>query len=816
MKQTGPGTPLARLAALAPALLLAQVLAAQTPAPAQPPTQTPAPAQTPVPAPASAPAPEQAPPAAQPAPAPAAAPATAGAPAGGGAGRQTRPRPEPRTFVAGTAETPVRVDGVLDDAAWAAAEPFDLPYEYFPADNAPAPVRTECRLAYDAATLYFACTAHDPEPHRIRANFTDRDAALGDDNVSLFLDPFHDQRRAFQFRINPLGVQMDATYSELYKSEDFTWDAIWTSAARRTEQGYVVEAAIPFSALRFPGTSDVQTWGIMVGRTYPRSVVHRLRSSFVRRNDACVLCQADRLTGLRGMRPGRGIELTPTLTTRRSDARTTFPDGALKTGEVKPELGFSGRWSVTPNVTLNATVNPDFSQVEADVAQLQVNERFALSYPEKRPFFLEGADFFQTPLDLVFTRSLIEPTGGVKLTGKEGAHAFAAFAVQDRFTSLLFPSNAGTAQALLQEDVQAVVGRYRRDVGRASTLGVLYTGRMGEDYGNHVAGVDGTVRLSPAAFVRFQYAHSQTDYPDSIAGVAKQRTEAFGGDMFNAVAVSSTRSWILQASYLDVGPRFRADAGFVPRADFRQLTTRAERVYWGRPGHWFRRLSVAGAAYNTMDYSGRLTDQSWVGTFSYQGSRQSTVGLAAGHNRRYFAGKTYTLLDARPTVQVSPSQRVTFTLSSRFGHDIDIANRRRAGIVQINPSVDLRLGRRFSLGGGYATRRLGTLSGDSVGAGREILKVRLTQMRAMYHLNVRTYLRAIVQYQDTRLNPEVYRATVTPERRTLFAQLLFSYKVNPQTVVFAGYTDDRLGLQSVDLTPTGRTFFLKLGYNFQP
>jgi hypothetical protein len=783
MKQTAP---LARLAALAPVLLLAQTLAAQTPAPAAPPAQ------------------------------PAAAPANP-APANGAPARPAaRPRPEARTFVASQTTAAVRVDGVLDDAAWSAAQPFDLPYEYFPSDNTPAPVRTECRIAYDDAALYFGCTAFDPEPGRIRANFTDRDAALGDDNVSLILDPFHDQRRAFQFRINPLGVQMDATYSEMDKTEDFSWDAIWTSAGRRTEDGYVVEAAIPFTALRFPGTGDVQTWGIIAGRTWPRNVVHRVRSAFLSRNDACILCQADRLTGLQGMRPGRGIELTPTLTTRRSDLRAQFPDGALESGEVKPELGFSGRWSVTPNVTLNATVNPDFSQVEADVAQLQVNERFALSYPEKRPFFLEGADFFETPVDLVFTRSLIEPTGGLKLTGKEGAHAFAAFAAEDRYTSLLFPSNAGTLQSVLPSDVQAAVGRYRRDVGRASTLGVLYTGRMGEDYQNHVAGIDGTVRLSRAAYVRFQYAHSQTDYPDSIATVARQRTEDFGGDMFTAQAVSQTRSWLLQASYLDVGPQFRADAGFLPRADFRQLTTRAERIFWGRPGHWFRRLAFAGAAYNTVDYTGRLTDQSWVGTASYQGPLQSTAVLTAGHNRRYFAGKTYTLLDARPSMQFSPNQRMTFTLAGRFGHDIDITNRRRAGIVQLNPQVDLRLGRRFSLGGGWATRRLSTLEGDSVGAGREILKVNLTQMRAMYHLNVRTYVRAIVQYQDTRLNQDVHRVTVAPERRTLFAQLLFSYKLNPQTVVFAGYTDDRLGLQSVDLTPTGRTFFLKLGYNFQP
>jgi len=193
---------------------------------------------------------------------------------------------------------------------------------------------------------------------------------------------------------------------------------------------------------------------------------------------------------------------------------------------VDPEFGLSGRWGITPNVKLNATLNPDFSQVEADVAQLEVNERFALSYPEKRAFFLEGADLFQTPTRLVFTRSIVDPVGGVKLSGKEGKNVFGVFAASDRVTSLLIPANQGSAQGLLQEEVHTGVARYRRDIGRSSTVGATYTGRVGEGYFNHVAAVDGFLRLSPSNFVRAQLAFSGTEYPDTVVRAFRQSDDA--------------------------------------------------------------------------------------------------------------------------------------------------------------------------------------------------------------------------------------------------------------------------------------------------
>jgi hypothetical protein len=727
-----------------------------------------------------------------------------------------QPLPGPRTFTAVPASDAMRVDAQLDEAAWAAATPIDVPYEYFPGDNTAAPVRTDCRITYDRSALYLGCRAYDEQPDRIRANYTDRDAATGDDHVTLVVDPFNDQRRAFQFRVNPMGVQMDATYSELEKSEDFSWDAIWASAGRLTADGYVVEAAIPFNSLRFPAGSSVQTWGLIVQRTLPRNVVHRLRSHPTNRNESCLLCQTDKLTGLQGIRPGHDVELTPTLTTRRSDLQTEFPAGSLNSGDVEPEFGISGRWGITPNVALNATYNPDFSQVEADVAQLEVNERFALAYPEKRPFFLEGADFFQTPSRVVFTRSIVEPLGGLKVSGKEGRSAFGAFATQDRYTSLLFPSNQATGQTLLDDDVSTAVLRYRRDVGASSALGVVYTGRQGDEYSNHVGGIDGFMQLSPSNFLRFQATRSQSEYPDSVVSRFGQPEGAFGGNNFFAQLTHASRNWYASVDVQEVSEDFRADAGFVPRTDLRGGVLQVERSFWGAPGKWYRRLAVFGYAERFEDHDGRETDRGLAGVVTYNGPMQSFANVGLGYNRKFFRGNTYELLDLRPTFQISPTQRATFSISGRIGEDIDVTNNRKANIFQIAPGVDLRLGRHLAIGLSHTLQRLNTQEGDTAASRARILNVGLSQARAVYHFNVRTFVRAIVQYQDVDFTPTLFTVPVPDQQRTLFSQLLFAYKVNPQTVVFAGYTDDRLGLDSIDLTPTGRTFFLKLGYNFQP
>jgi hypothetical protein len=738
--------------------------------------------------------------------------------AGARAAAQEAPAPAPtadsaapvsRVFTLRQAAGQVQVDGRLDEPAWQAAVPVDLPYESYPGENAAAPVRTECRVTYDAEALYFGCTAHDPHPASIRARLADRDVPTADDWVGFVVDPFQDRRYGYVFRVNPQGVQMDAAFSQVDGREDASWDALWTSAARITEDGYVVEAAIPFKALRFPRRAGAQTWGFIAERAYPRTVRHLIRSMPIDRDQDCLLCQADRLSGLEGIAPGRGVQANPTLTFGRTDRRDQPAAPALQPGDVQVEPGLTARWSVTNNLALSATLNPDFSQVEADVAQLDVNTRFALAYPEKRPFFLEGADLFQTFAPVVFTRSVADPAGGVKVVGKEGRDAVGAFMAQDRVTNLLFPSNRGSRSTQMTDDALAGAFRYRRDVGRASTLGMVYTGRMSEGYANHLWGVDGLVRLSPANNLRFQFAQTATEYPDSIAAEFGQPSSSFGGHALIAQLTHNSREWYAYAQYQDLGRGFRADVGFAPRVDVRVARTQAERIVWSRGSGWFTRLSAGLFAERLQDQGGVLTDQAVAAVASYAGPMQSRVELRAGPRDERVDGTLYHLRDARLTMEARPTGNLTLRLSGRFGDEVDYANGREAGVVRLDPGVDLRLGRRVMLDMGYSMQRMRA-------DGQEILSADLLQLRAVYHFDVRTFVRAVVQYQATDRNQAMFVSPVAPHSENLFTQLLFAYKLNPESVIYLGYTDTRLGDDEINLTQTGRSLFLKFGYSFSP
>jgi hypothetical protein len=715
-----------------------------------------------------------------------------------------------RHFEITRATSPVKVDGVIDEAAWESATVVDLAYEWFPGNNVQPAVATEALVTFDDANLYVAFRAQDPNPGAIRAHLMDRDnvaAFVQDDHVGFSLDTFNDERRAYQFRVNPLGVQVDAVFSEIDAAEDFSWDAIWDSKGAVTEQGYSVEIAVPFKQLRFPRSSEPQTWGIEAFRSYPRSVRYRISSRFTDRAKDCVLCQENKISGFEGIAPGRNIELSPTLTAARTDAIESFPDGGLEAGDEDVEPGLTARWGVTPNTTLNATINPDFSQVEADAAQLEVNTRFALFFPEKRPFFLEGADLYLTPLQAVFTRTVADPDWGVKINTKEGKNALGVFVADDQVNSLIIPSNQGSAPAFLEQEVTSGVLRYRRDVGARSALGVLYTGREGDDYHNRVAGLDGFVRFTDSDTVRVQYLSSETQYPDAVAEAFNQSFNAFDGDALHVQYDHFAKSWKGFVSYQDLDPAFRADSGFIPRVDVKTALAQVERFLYGDRDDWYAQMSFGVRGLRTEDHRGTLTDQNTELFGIYNGPLQSVLQGNVARRKEFFNGTTFEMDQQSFFFQMNPSGKVRLRLQGQFGDQIDFANTRLGELTFLVPSVQLRVGRNASVQLDHALQKLDIAEG-------KVFEVNLTQMRLIYQFNVRTFVRTIVQYQDLQRDPSLYLRPVRPEQEDLFGQFLFSYKLNPQTVLFAGYTDTRFGLQGVDLTQTDRTFFLKVGYAF--
>ena len=758
--------------------------------------------------------------------------------------------------------TAIKIDGRLDDPAWRQALKVRLEYETDPGENTAAPIDTECSLAYDDTHLFVGCNAVDPEPERIRARLSDRDTAFGDDFVGVVLDTFNDERRAFEFFVNPLGVQMDMVYDDLQGSEDSSWDAIWDSGGQLHESGYSVEMKIPFSQLRFQKVDGDQTWGLDVMRSYPRSRRHRLGLNPLERGLSCYLCQAATVSGFADASPGKNLQITPTIVAVRTDdlQRDNFPDGGLTNGEEDIEPGLTARWGVTNNMTLLGTLNPDFSQVEADAALVNVNQSFALFFPERRPFFLEGADFFETPLNVLYTRNVQSPDWGAKLTGKQGPNTLGVFLAQDERTSYLRPGLEGSGLGDLPTKSFDGVLRYRRDVGETSAVGVIATARQSEDfdYSNTMVGADVLYRPNGANTFSAQILQSDTTDPFlRDAGTPDDSSDDFyeGVDSSDAAYFlrysHNKRNYNLRASRVSYGEDFRADLGFISRVDYTQDVIGGSYRFWGGADRWFNRIGIGGDWDQTNDDSGRFVESEWEGWVDYSGPKQSYAFLGSGFRNRQFNGDNFEQEFLSIWMEAQPFDDLYLGLSVNSGDALDQLYRpefgraRQGRRLRVAPELTWRAGRnlRLSLSHDYRTLDLEPSNERPSGTGERLFTANVTEMRAVYQFNVRTFIRLITQYQDLEQNPDLWIETdpgtgaalpdpdspgeflrlrnVNPNEKDLFNQFLFSYKINPQTAVFFGYSDarsDAFGFENTaeDLRQINRSFFVKLGYAWLP
>lgn len=697
----------------------------------------------------------------------------------------------------------IHVDAVLDEEVWQQALVMELDYEVRPGENIPAPVRTEVLLAYGESHLYAAFRAYDPDPSQIRARMADRDNLWSDDWVVLILDTFNDERRSYDFFCNPLGVQGDEIESP--QGEEPAWDAIWDSAGRITAEGYVVEMAIPFSSFRFQRTEGDQIWSFDAVRSYPRSVRHHLGLFPRDRSNNCYLCQAEKLIGFAGATPGRNIEIDPTLSGLVTQERERVTQGPFAERDRNLDPGISASWGFTPNLTVNATINPDFSQVEADAAQLDINTQFALFYSEKRPFFLEASDYFDTRLSVVHTRTLADPEWGLKVTGREGANIIGLFVVRDEITNLLFPASQGSRSTSLQTNSTGTVARYRRDVGTSSSLGVLLTDREGEDYYNRLAGLDGNIRVSPRDRVRLQFLGSRTRYPEEVLSDFDQPHNFLEGTAFDVYYSHDTRSLDWYGVYRQVSPLFRADLGFMTQADFRYMDVGWGHTWNNDPDHWWNMLNIGSGYENEWDFDNELLSTAYTFWFNYAGLSQSWVDLYAEWGRQSFNGVELDKRGVDIHGGIRPSGTLYFEMDFTVGDGIDYANTRQGRLVLLEPFAEWKLGRHLTLEVGHIFEQL------IVDEGR-LYTANINQLKTVYQFTKRSFLRTILQYLYYDYNTDLYTFPIDPEYKSLFSQTLFSYKINPQTVLFLGYSDNYFGDQDLSLRQTDRTFFAKIGY----
>ena len=698
--------------------------------------------------------------------------------------------------------SPIVVDGNLDDTPWARAWTKELAYEVRPGENVPPPVRTEVLVTYDDEAVYFAFRAFDPDPGAIRAHVSDRDDLSADDWVGVVLDTFNDQRRDVVLIVNPVGVQFDSLETAAGQIE---WDAIWDSASRIHDWGYAVEMRVPFSSLRFQRADGPQVWGFDAVRSYPRDVRHKLGLFARDRANNCYLCQAVKIQGFAGADPGRNLEIVPTVTGYSEAARDDFPRGGLTGRGTETDAGVTVRWGVTPDMTLLGTVNPDFSQVEADALQLDVNEPFALFFPEKRPFFMEAADFFATPLDVVYTRTMREPSWGAKLTGKVAADTVGAYAVRDDITNLLIPGVHTSAATTLDTSNTVSVLRYKRDIGDTATLGVLGTDREGDAYFNRVAGIDGDIRFTDTDRVRFQLLGSATRYPAAVA-------EAFGQSR------GELRDWAGQTSYTHatrhveawakagrIGTGFRADAGFLPQVGYSEAEAGFTYAWIPEGKTWFSSLEATGQLRETRLVDGGLLSRSATGLVEYEGPLQSHAYVQFQDRSEVYGGITFRGSEIVLHNCMWPADGTHFYVNATYGDRVDYANTRQGRRLRLAPGFFLQAGRHVAVGIDAAWERMRELD-------QRLYTATIAQLYATYNFSVRSFLRGLVQLTDTEYNLALYSDGRDARARTLFTQVLFSYKLNPQTVLFLGATSGSQGTSEYGLTTSRRSVFAKVGY----
>ena len=401
-------------------------------------------------------------------------------------------------------EKPPVIDGKLDDEIWKSAAVLKDFYQIQPGDNIAPTKQTEVLLGYDAKFLYVAFRCFD-EPDKVRATIAKRDNIWNDDYVGILFDTFNDGRKAYEFDFNPFGIQADGIWTD-GQGEDFNPDIVMESKGVLTTDGWTVEVAIPFKSLRYVAGKD-KLWGAHFWRRIKRANNELSMWMPMNRDISSWLAQEGHLSGLEGISTERTLELIPSLTLSETGRRkpSFFPvaagqldPGRMVNEPIKFDPGLTGKYSITPNVTLDFAINPDFAQVESDQLVVTANQRFPIFFPEKRPFFLEGIDIFQTQIAAVHTRTIVDPDVAVKLSGKVGRNTFGLLAASDNAPGNYSPEERLTADPrLIGKNAMVGVLRLKRDIGKKdSFIGLLGTYRKFVDLYNEVGGLDTRLRVN--------------------------------------------------------------------------------------------------------------------------------------------------------------------------------------------------------------------------------------------------------------------------------------------------------------------------------
>jgi hypothetical protein len=747
----------------------------------------------------------------------------------------------------------VKVDGVLDEAVWGDAAVLTGFSQFSPSDGMPAADSTEVLVWYSPTAMHFGIRAYEAHG-AVHATLADRDRIAADDYVQILLSTFDDARQATVLAVNPFGVQSDGALIETgstqgngfnnavvrRESADLSPDFNYESKGRLTGYGYEVEVRVPFKSLRFQPARE-QRWGINVTRQVQHSGVEDSWAP-ARRASASFLAQSGHLFGLTDLRRGLVLELTPSVTSRTTGSPSAtgwdYAGGS-------PELGASVRWGITNNLNLNGTANPDFSQVESDAGQFNFDPRNEVFFSEKRPFFLDGIEQFNTPNSLIYSRRIVQPVAAVKLTGTGlGADIALLSAVDDREVS-----RSG------QDNPVYNLLRLQRGIGGNSRVGLVYTDREeGGDY-NRVGGVDGRLVFGEIYSALFQVAGSRT----RASGVTTT------APLWVARVDRNGRTFGIRALMSGSDSDFRARSGFFPRPGLVRANLNPRVTLYGRSGGLVENVTVdlnldgqyrygqfaesAGMQEEKAHFNTNATLRGgWqVGAsvlneaFGYpsevytgyrlelpraDGSGVDTVPFVG---RRKIPNRDYVLsLDTPEFAQFSGS---AFVL---WGHDENFFEWASGAISWLDLSLNWRPSDKLRFEARYQVQWLGRRTDGST-----VNLQRIPRLKMEYQVSRPIFLRLVGEYTSERqdaLRDEtrtdapilIYDPAVgdfvraTPfKHRSFRGDLLFSYQPTPGTVLFAGYGSTlRDPVDSADPLRTGFRraddgFFLKMSYLFR-
>jgi hypothetical protein len=706
---------------------------------------------------------------------------------------------------------PPRIEDFLEEVSREGETKLDDFRQRDPADGVPASKSTTAYLSYDAKNLYVVFVCQD-EPGEIRARMSKRDNIEDDDQVRIYLDTFLDHQHAYIFGTNPLGVQLDGTVIEGHDA-DFKFDTLWYSKGRLTEKGYVVWIAIPFSSLRFKNASP-QSWGVALSRLINRKDETSYWPYVSRQTDG-LLQQMGTVNGMENVSTGHNIQIIPYATLTQA----TLPDATYTQLEphAQGRVGFDSKVVLHHSLTLDATVNPDFSQVESDDPQVTINQRYEVLFPEKRPFFNENANYFQTPINLFFSRRIQNPEFGARLTGQFGQWTLGALATDDRAPGeLAQPGDPGHGG-------RAAIGVFRlqRKIGDNLWFGGLMTTDTFGATSDRVFAFDTFARLnrnwSFSGQVARSFSHAPTD-------------GNLDGGAYSAELMNNGEHFSYLSKFSQLGADFRTALGFVPRLDVRSMEHYA--AYYWRPEN-SKILSFGPSFSTTVDWDtkNQLQDWSTYADFKVDFARSTGITVSRFDSNELFEGvwflhgvtgvavysdwlrwmSTYAFYNRGTSINYSPADGLTPFLGDSSETEIGFT---------LHPKP------RLSVGESYYFVNLRTrgdtepvanfLPGTHTVYGNHLMRTKVN-----YQFSRALSVRTILDYDALLSNPALL--SDAPYKR-LTGDFLLTYQLNPGTALFCGYTSNYENINRDPLAPytlgrfgppstlTGRQFFVKISY----